>query len=341
MAEAHLNGSLNLPSAEAVFRTVTEISGDTITKLPDGETGERIGWIEALGPKLRASDALVEETKSAGYKSTPVFRLKPGLSYDEIEFPDLGYASSARASYEVFCRLREEGVIAAGVRFQVSLPTVAAGVGPFITPAEMVAAEPAYARRLRLEVDEILTAVPAGDLALQWDLAIEMGILEGVFPTYIEPRFDGVVRRVCELIGWVPAGVLVGCHLCYGDAQEVTGQGEGRHWKEPVDTAMMVQLANAITAGAGRPVDWFSMPVPIARTDDKYFEPLTDLALASATRLYLGLVHHQDGVEGAQRRVEAAKRHRADFGVATECGMGRKPPELVPKLLAIQRQVVV
>jgi hypothetical protein len=341
MAEAHLNGSLNLPSAEAVFRTVTAISGDTVAKLPDGETGERIGWIEALGPKLRASDDLVEETQSTGYKSTPVFRLKPGLSYDDFEFPDLGYASNALASYGTFCRLREEGAIAPGVRFQVSLPTVVAGVGPFITPAEMVAAEPAYARRLRLEVDQILEAIPSGDLALQWDLAIEMGVLEGVFPTYIQPRFEGVVTRVCELVRWVPEAVPLGCHLCYGDAQEVTGQGEGRHWKEPPDAALMVKLANAIMLGAGRRIDWFSMPVPIKRHDEQYFEPLADLALDAGTRVYLGLVHHQDGVDGAQRRIDVAKRYLIDFGVATECGMGRKPPELVPTLLAIQRQVIV
>ncbi len=168
-----------------------------------------------------------------------------------------------------------------------------------------------------------------------------MGVLEGVFPTYIEPRFEGVVTRVCDLIHWVPEEVPLGCHLCYGDAQEVTGQGEGRHWKEPVDTALMVRVAEAISLGAGRRVDWFSMPVPIERDDDEYFEPLADLALGSGTRLFLGLVHHQDGVEGTQRRIDVAKRHCAEFGVATECGMGRKPPELVPRLLAIQREVVV
>ena len=32
MADAHLNGSLNLPSADDVFRTVAAIAGDSITK---------------------------------------------------------------------------------------------------------------------------------------------------------------------------------------------------------------------------------------------------------------------------------------------------------------------
>jgi hypothetical protein len=53
MADAHLNGSLNLPSAEDVFRTVAAIADDSITKIPDGETDERRGWIAALVPRLQ------------------------------------------------------------------------------------------------------------------------------------------------------------------------------------------------------------------------------------------------------------------------------------------------
>lgn len=341
MAQAHLNGSLNLPSAEDVFRTVSEIAGPTISKLPDGETGERLGWIEALGPKLRQSPDLIEARRSRGYKSQPVFALRDGLVYDDFAFPPLGYATSASDSYATFRRLREEGVIADGVRFQVALPTVTAGVGPFIVPEQCADAEPAYARRLRHEVQEIIDAVPADELALQWDLAVEMGIVEGVFPTYFEDPVGGVVARMIELSTWVPATIPLGYHLCYGDAQEVTGEGEGRHWKDPKDMARMTVIANAIGEGAPRPVDWFSMPVPIDRDDDAYFEPLRDLRLGERTRIYLGLVHHQDGTPGTQRRIDTAKRHVDEFGVATECGMGRKPAELVPRLLQIQREVRV
>lgn len=41
------------------------------------------------------------------------------------------------------------------------------------------------------------------------------------------------------------------------------------------------------------------------------------------TELFLGLVHHADGVAGARRRLEAAERFVTGFGVATECGIGR------------------
>jgi hypothetical protein len=340
VAQAHLNGSLNLPSARDVFATVSAIAGDSIAKIPDGETDERQAWIGALVPRLASVPQLEAAEAKRGYKAAPQFRIKPGFSSDEVHVPALGYAAAARHAYPLFTALRDEGVIAPGTRFQVSMPTVTAGCEPFIAADHQAAFEPAYARRLRAEAEEILAEVPREDLAMQWDVAVEMGIVEGLFPAHFADRFDGVVARLGDLSAWVPADVPLGYHLCYGDAQEVTGQGEGRHWKEPADTANLVAVANAVTKAAARPVDWFSMPVPIARDDDRYFEPLADLRLHDRTRLYLGLVHHQDGVAGTQRRIDTAERHyQRGFGVATECGMGRKPRELVPRLLEIQARV--
>jgi len=341
MAIAHLNGSLNLPSTEVVLRTVTEIAGDTIDKLPDGESGDRMGWIEALVPRLRAVPELEERVRDAGYKTQPIFALRDRADPDAVKFPPLGYAEAARDSYAVFVRLRDEGVIGDGVRFMVALPTVVAGTEPFVVPTDVLALEPAYERRLHAEVEQILETIPAGDLALQWDLAVELGIVEGVFPCPYPDRFNSMVERLASLAGWVPDDVRLGYHLCYGDAQEITGVGEGRHWKQPKDAAKLVAVANAVGDAAPRPVDWWSMPVPIDRDDDAYYAPLADLRLHERGRLYLGLVHHQDGVAGTQRRIDVARQHVDGFGVATECGMGRKPAELVPVLLRIQREVRV
>ena len=58
--------------------------------------------------------------------------------------------------------------------------------------------------------------------------------------------------------------------------------------------------------------------------------------------LYAGLVHHTDGVEGSRRRLERLRKHYAGVvGVATECGMGRRPPDQsFGELLRIHREVV-
>lgn len=78
-----------------------------------------------------------------------------------------------------------------------------------------------------------------------------------------------------------------------------------------------------MVAASARPLTWLHLPVPIDHDDEAYFAPLT--GLAPVGELYLGLVHREDGVEGAARRVAAATPFAPEFGVATECGIGRAP----------------
>lgn len=83
--------------------------------------------------------------------------------------------------------------------------------------------------------------------------------------------------------------------------------------------------------------------MPLSANDklDSYYAPLASLApkLASdKTRLYLGLVHAND-LAGTQRRIEAATKVVGDFGVATECGLGRTPQDEIDSILEIMRDV--
>src|SRR5262249_61578660 len=114
----------------------------------------------------------------------------------------------------------------------------------------------------------------------------------------------------------IPAHVQPRRHLCYG-------YFGGRHFVEPKDAARMVEFANASAAAIPHPLAYVHMPVPIDRDDDAFHRPLGSLALAPGTELFLGVVHAADGVAGAKRRIAAARRHVAKFGIATECGMAR------------------
>jgi hypothetical protein len=97
----------------------------------------------------------------------------------------------------------------------------------------------------------------------------------------------------------------------------------------------MVEVHNRLSAKLGRPIDYLHMPVPVERSDDAYFAPLAGLKPGTNTRLFLGLVHDSDGVEGTKKRIGVAARYARDFGIATECGFGRRPPETIPNLLRI------
>jgi len=136
------------------------------------------------------------------------------------------------------------------------------------------------------------------------------------------------VRRLVALGNAVPAAVDLGFHLCFGDLGH-------KHFVEPESLEPMVSIANAVSARVKRPIKWFHMPVPRDRDDDAYFAPLRNYQ--SEADLYLGLLHLTDGIEGVARRVETALKFRTAFGIATECGIGGRPPETIPALLQLHR----
>jgi hypothetical protein len=100
-------------------------------------------------------------------------------------------------------------------------------------------------------------------------------------------------------------------------------------------------MLNRGTAAAGRPVEFVHMPVRFTDgLSDDFYRPLERLSVGGA-RVYLGLIDPIEGVEGARRRVDVARRYLRDFGLGTACGWGRRPmSERVEDLLALERSVV-
>ncbi|MEV7619768.1 hypothetical protein AB0N59_06440 [Microbacterium sp. NPDC089321] len=323
---ALLVGSVNYDDAEKTLRTAAEVLGPLLKRIPDGEVGRRFHWImfqpDVLGEAEGIERIGAEPVWLRDLDARPL-RIADGADPSSLQLPPLGYADAAIESYEIFRRLRDEGAIADGVRFQVSLPTAVAVVGSFFFGDDREAIEPAYTAALLRELEQIITAIPAGDLAVQWDVASEIGIIERAsgYGSTMEAwwdgdPFDGLVSRLVALVDAVPESVEVGVHLCYGDAGE-------RHFVEPSDAGTLVRFANAVLSRARRDLTWLHLPVPIERDDDPFYAPLAELA--PVAELYLGLVHREDGVEGAERRIAAASKVVPAFGVATECGIGRAP----------------
>jgi hypothetical protein len=201
----------------------------------------------------------------------------------------------------------------------------------YLAPESRAAVEPAYEAQLLAELERVCGGIPHDQLAIQWDTAVEFGILEGIFPAHLtDPRRD-IVERLVRLGERVPEAVELGYHRCYGDSGH-------RHFTQPKDTDLLVSVANAACAGLGRRVDWIHLPVPRERDDAAYFAPLQGLALHAGTDLYLGLVHYTDGLEGTRRRMATAAQVVEDFGIGTECGLGRRPAETVVPLLRLHRE---
>jgi ubiquinone/menaquinone biosynthesis C-methylase UbiE len=327
----HLVGSVPLGSAEEVFRRVAEVLGDRVRRMPDGETGARSDWIVWQYPLFSSRPQFeIGPPGASSYRALPQLRLRTGEDADGMAFEELGYASAAIESYRTFSRLKRDGVVPPGCRFLVSLPTPLAPVSAFVALEYQAELEPVYEAQMHKEVEHILAAIPADQLAIQWDARYEFAMLEGAIAVWFEDAQAGIVERLARLAALVPAEIELGFHLCYGD-------DEHGHFAEPEDAGRLVGVANALAATLDRPLNWIHMPVPEERDDDAYYAPLGELTLPAETELFLGLIHAADRDDGALRRIAAARRHVADFGVATECGWGRGGAAAVTGLLALHR----
>ncbi|KAI9716600.1 MAG: hypothetical protein M1828_007633 [Chrysothrix sp. TS-e1954] len=359
-------GSVRLASSTEVFQTLSTALPARLRRLPDGETGERRlfvtwqlavflaspfsvydHWLPKQGDEARQPDNYIVTSNQL---PTPAYEARePG----EIFLNKTRYDEVAIASYGDFIKLRKEGVIEKDVRFQVCIPTPLHALMSFIKPEYQSRVEPHYEAKLIEAIHNIQAAIPAQDLAIQLDTSIEFAILESIdsqlgiplTARFVEPAMGqgGMpevkrqtmqrVERMVNAITFEDEGPEVGFHLCYGDIGHA-------HFVEPKDSSKLVDVANLIAAlpRLENRLSWIHMPVPRDRKDAAYFEPMKMMKLQEQTDLYLGLVHLED-LEGTRERIKAAKEVQADFGVATECGLGRSPREDLDSILCILREV--
>jgi hypothetical protein len=315
---AHLVGGLAAPDAETAMTQAASVLGRHLARLTDGETGERAQWIWWQIDKLTALPGIrMGEPHVNPATGNPDYSVFPGLDVDEgirISTGALGYASAAISSYAIFERLRARRVIPAGVRFQVSLPTPYASVISWVNTGSQTRFFAAYKGELFAELAAIAAAIPAADLAVQWDVAVEVGVLEGVFhPDPGFETFDRIVAELVDAVRAVPESVQVGLHLCYGDYKH-------RHFVAPTDLSLLVNLADAVDERAN--LDFVHMPVDRENgLAPGYFAPLARLRPGPA--LALGVIDYENDSERIDRLVTAASAAGRPFAVATECGMAR------------------
>ena len=334
LTSVHLVGSVPFKSAEEVFTKAVQALPNRLHSIPDGETGSRHSFVmwqsfvfppQVLSPTHRNGKPL----ESTDYECT-LDQIKPS-KYDEM----------AIESYKTFYSLREQGIIPQGVRFQVSVPTPISTTGTHVDYAYRERVEPLYMERLVQDLRRLQDTIPAHDLAIQIDAAVEFAYLEYERGRISDPRFkpyftsvkEGVLKRISNFSSAIDQDVQLGFHLCYGDRQH-------KHFVQPEDAGLLVEIATGIAQRVGprHPIEWIHMPVPKDRLDTAYFDPLKNLDIGDA-KLFLGLVHSHDE-DGTRQRLKAAQAvYPHPFGVATECGMGRTPLEDVDSIFAVARNV--
>ena len=338
-----LVGSVPLETAEEVFRRFGPL-GNHLAYMPDGEIGDRQYWIDGIGyrvlnghPEIEtlkrpAPDANgVERWRPLGNHDQFRFRVKPGVA--KVRFGDpgwrLGYTRDAVNSYFVFRQMKKDGVIPAGVRFQVCLPLTYSAVTSFFEDADDHARiVPGFTESLRAEVAKIVELIPPEDLAIQWDLAIENRYIEAKLASAGREAGRAEARRLLipagEISPTIPAAVALGYHACFGTLN-------GWPSRQPPDLTGSVMMLNEAVAQSGRRVDFLHLPT-LGTAEEKFFAPLADLD-ARGARVYLGAIHAMHGAGGLAQQLAVARKFLPSFGLAAPCGFGRAN-ERPGKLLA-------
>ena len=199
----HLIGSIPLDSSEQVFRRLSDELGPFLRCMPDGETGERSRWVYFQRQMLLDHPAMEIDPTVPPYKfvqwdgkvvrEIEQVRFKPGVDPATVTF-ETGYDKAALASWETFKRLRTAGAIPAPMRFQVSLPTPQASGYLYVSGPARETYFGVYERALKSALANIVKAVPAADLSIQWDVCQEVLAFENYFkdrpPHYKKQIFD-------------------------------------------------------------------------------------------------------------------------------------------------------
>ena len=335
----HLVGSIPLDSTTQVFDVVSRFVGKLLLDVPDGETGERRSFVQWQQKHIPS------QVRKPLFGGTPAEGHPPlNLTVDDIQ--PLRYDDFALASYEIFLKMRSQGLFPEETRFQVSLPSPLTVVRSLVETQYCAQVEPLYEARLLQVLAHIQAGIPAKDLTIQWDVPGEMAMLEiergklqesffvEFFRPYFSPVREGILDRLKKLASAVNPQVEMGYHMCYGNYKQ-------RHWLDPLSLDLPVDLANTLITQVGpmRSVNYVHMPVPKDRKDLDYVLPLQHLQ-TNSTQLVLGLVHGFD-MEGTTERIETAKRAtQSSFGVSTECGMTGKQQDYLESVLQISAAVV-
>jgi hypothetical protein len=189
-ADLLLVGSVPAASTEEALRAGAARFGDLVFALPDGETGPRSSWVgyerERLVRPNPAIETVAETSSPTGVPrhmyETPVFGVRAGAG--EVHWHSWPRVDDAIASYQVFRSLRDQGVIPGGLRFQVGLPFPVSALNGLRADfaADYPVAYRGYVDLVAREIERLTAAVPAGDLAIQWDIAYETLDIEDVLP---------------------------------------------------------------------------------------------------------------------------------------------------------------
>jgi hypothetical protein len=348
-SELLLVGSVPFRTPTEVFRSFGSRLGTALAAVPDGEPGDRSMWVDFLAVRTYHGHPQIatvatptptgepDDWKSTSFTNLWSFKVNPGVS--EIHFDQLHYAEDAANSYHAFHDLRERGELPGDMRFQVCIPATASATLIYFPDADdRRIVDAAYEEAIEREIARIVEEVPADDLLIQIDACPEVIDIESPLPwtagISADERFERYVGSMIRIMRAVPEAVPLGIHWCYGTL--------GGWPTVPMpNVEVCVRFTNAVAGSLPRTLDYVHIPTP-REIDDAFVRSLEDLELDPRnTRVYMGIIHPEDGEEGVRARAAVVSGRLADYGVAYVCGFGRLSSEDMPEIVDLHARAAI
>ena len=329
-SELLLVGSLPADSADSALRAAAAFYDGLVFALPDGETGPRSAWVGYERERLVRPNpdvVVVQETESPtgiprhAYE-TPVFGIRPGAT--GLHWDSWPRIDDAIAGYQVFRALRADGVIPAGLRFQIGLPFPSSALNAFKAnfahdyPIAERGFEDLVARELTRLTDAIAPERPRHPVGQRLRDPGHRGrpgldVREGAWE-----RFAGPVTRLTRLIPEATARGLPPVLRHVPRMADVRGPGHERARPHGQPRRRGVRPARRLAA-PGRTA------LPAQRRRSGSSPRCATSTSERRARLPGHCAPPRRHPRAPATSRDGGKKFLDDFGVAMYCGFGRQP----------------
>jgi len=196
----HLNGSLPFERTNEAFAFIGESLQPWVKRVPDGEPGDRVNWVLTQAAHFFENPALEPAPPNPGV-NRPLVQIRD-FGGSGIAFRPFAYADYASQSYPLFQDARRRGLLTPESKFLISLPTPLNAIFFFVDFKDQAAVLPVYTAQAKVAVKDILARIPHEDLAVQWDLPIELATIQGWFPNPFDAEVP-IYDAIAEISDWL------------------------------------------------------------------------------------------------------------------------------------------
>jgi hypothetical protein len=251
---AHLVGSVPAPDGDAAMAMASELLGNRLRWLPDGETGDRFHWVVGIIEKLRAHPDLevAKDGDWSDYDKTPRFRIRKGHTLRAASL-DFGHVAAFEESYPIFQRRKAESGDPT-LTFQAGIPGDLDMAAFVLGPGGALRHRRPFHEATVEEVRRI-HAIGGDDVVFQIEVPLEL-VFVARAPKPLRALVAKLMGRIiAKIAADAPAGTRFGVHLCLGDMNH-------KSLVDMRDMSPVVALANAIVASwpAGRQLEFMHAP---------------------------------------------------------------------------------